>query len=183
MISGSETILPAPKPTFGPFLHQPQEGTIKHYALEWFKSKSEDAFLVAKKLFRDPETVGTQLYSYLNLKKSDVQLPKMEALALLLEIDLSKDDYEKLKLVLDTFIGTILPCYTVLNDLKNDLLAPIETKITCDDFEITCPMKDQATYHLENLVKTENVSNILTDFTSRLNGESTTVTVVYSSGK
>ena len=135
-----------------------------------------------REMFDDPETIGTQLYSYLNLKKSDVQLPKMEALALLLDTDLSEDDYIKIKLVLDTFIGPILPSYSVINNLKNELLAPIEDKIVCTDRVITCPMKTLAVYQLENLLKTEVVGDIMSRFSSKLQ-KMTTVTVVYSSGR
>ena len=96
----------------------------------------------------------------------------------------SKSDtlYVKIKLVLDTFIGPILPCYSVINNLKNELLAPIENKIGCTDRVITCPMKTLAVYQLENLLKTETVSNLMTKFSSKL-VEKATVTVVYSSGK
>ena len=184
LFSGSEVITPTKKQIPGPFLHEPSEGTIEHYALALLRKRSKLAHSVGKKLFdkNQTEIIGERLYHYLNVTKSQIQIPRMVALAMILDIELSETDWTKLKHCLDEFVGPILPSIDVIRDLKDELLAPIMKDVKFNAKELTCPMKTLVINHLDEWFKTEKVAKLLSEFSDSLEANGT-ITVVSSTGK
>ena len=74
------------------------------------KKESAEAFYVTEKLFKNPKEYAARVYK--SLIGQTAQILVSVALAMILDVGLSKEDYEKIKRILDSFGFPILPCYT-----------------------------------------------------------------------
>ena len=78
------------------------------------KEKSSGAFVILEKLFQDPENYSKKLFDGLRKK----QIDPMVCLAMIVDIGLSKIDYEKIKKILDNNEAPVLYCWnTVMNEV------------------------------------------------------------------
>ena len=81
------------------------------------KKESAEAFYVAEKLFQNPKEYAARVYK--SLIGQTAQIMVSVALAMILDVGLSKEDYEKIKRIFDSFDFKILPCYTRIWEEKD----------------------------------------------------------------
>ena len=87
---------------------------MRHWALKIIKEKSSEAFVLMEKLFQDPQNYSKKLFDGLRKK----QIDPMVCLAMIVDIGLSKIDYEKIKKILDNNEVPVLYCWnTVMNEV------------------------------------------------------------------
>ena len=101
--SGSETS------KMNPTVELTDESAKKH-VLNMMKKESAEAFYVTEQLFKNPKEYASRVYK--SLIGQTAQILVSVALAMILDVGLSKEDYEKIKRILDSFGFEILPCYT-----------------------------------------------------------------------
>ena len=82
----------------------------KKRCLDLMKKESAEAFYVTEKLFQNPKEYASRVYK--SLIGQTAQIMVSVALAMILDVGLSKEDYEKIKRIFDSFDFKILPCYT-----------------------------------------------------------------------
>ena len=98
----------------GHFVKEPSEATIKHWALKIMKEKCSEAFVVMENLFKDPKNYSKKILDSWKRKQVD----PMVCLAMIVDIGLSKIDYEKIKKILDNNEAPVLYCWnTVMNEV------------------------------------------------------------------
>ena len=84
--------------------------SAKKHCLNLMKKESAEAFYVTEQLFKNPKEYASRVYK--SLIGQTAQILVSVALAMILDVGLSKEDYEKIKRILDSFGFNILPCYT-----------------------------------------------------------------------
>ena len=89
----------------------------KRRCLDLMKKESAEAFYVAEKLFQNPKEYAARVYK--SLIGQTAQIMVSVALAMILDVGLSKEDYEKIKRIFDSFDFKILPCYTRIWEEKD----------------------------------------------------------------
>ena len=91
--------------------------SAKKHCLDLMKKESAEAFYVTEKLFQNPKEYAARVYK--SLIGQTAQIMVSVALAMILDVGLSKEDYEKIKRIFDSFDFKILPCYTRIWEEKD----------------------------------------------------------------